>query len=246
MTQPARLSATGDLPQSRQVGRTSRIPLPALAVLSLGLVTLALVLVFFVAPNDADQGFSQRIFYFHVSIAITAYACFFGGAWKAFRHLTKRDPRADLESYVAVHQGVIFGALVLLTGSIWAKISWGHWWLWSEDQLVLFLVLFLFYCAYFMLRFSVEPGPQRENLSAVYALFGVVLIPVSFLAIRLAKGLIHPVVFTRHGPSFHGWILLTYCVAQAAMLVLAYTLYRVEVAGKRLDARLRALKEVLV
>jgi heme exporter protein C len=245
VTRLGRLVAGGDLPQSHEVGRTHRIPLPALAALSLGLVTIALALVFFVAPNDADQGFSQRIFYFHVSIAITAYACFFGGAWKAFRHLTSRDPRADLESYVAVHQGVVFGALVLLTGSIWAKISWGHWWLWSEDQLVLFLVLFLFYCAYFMLRFSVEPGPQRENLSAVYALFGVVLIPVSFLAIRLAKGLIHPVVFTRHGPSFHGWILVTYCVSQVAVLVLAYTLYRVEVAGKRLDARLRELKEVL-
>jgi heme exporter protein C len=140
---------------------------------------------------------------------------------------------------------VIFGTLVLLTGSIWAKISWGHWWLWSEDQLVLFLVLFLFYCAYFMLRFSVEPGPQRANLSAVYALFGVVLIPVSFAAIRLSKQLIHPVVFTRDGPNFHGWILATYCLAQVALPVLAYTLYRLELSAKRLDVRLRDLREVL-
>ncbi len=231
--------------QLTPVAPRTRIPLAAFALASLGLVTLALVLVFFVAPNDANQGFSQRIFYFHVSIAITAYACFGLGAWKALVHLWKRDPRADLESYVAIHQGVIFGSLVLITGSIWAKISWGHWWLWSEDELVLFLVLFLFYAAYFMLRFSVDPGPQRENLSAVYALFGVVLIPVSFLAIRLAKSAIHPVVFTRHGPNFGGWILVTYCVAQVAVLVLAYTLYRVELAGKRLDSRLRELKEVL-
>ncbi|HUJ91535.1 MAG TPA: hypothetical protein VLW05_02470, partial [Gaiellaceae bacterium] len=98
---------------------------------------------------------------------------------------------------------------------------------------------------YFMLRFSVDPGPQRANMSAVYALFGVVLIPVSFMAIRLAKQAIHPVVFTLHGPKFGGWILVTYCVAQIAMLVLAYTLYRVELAGKRVDARVRELKEVL-
>jgi len=143
------------------VGRSYRIPLPALAGASLVLVTGALLLVFFVVPNDLNQGFSQRIFYFHVSIAFTAYACFAAGAWKAFVHLWKRDPRADLESYVAIHQGVIFGVLVLVTGSIWARISWGHWWLWSENQLVLFLVLFLFYAAYFMLRFSVDPGPQR-------------------------------------------------------------------------------------
>ena len=219
-----------------------RIPLPLLAAASLALVTAALVLVFFVAPNDADQGFSQRIFYFHVSIAFTSYLCFGAGAWKALRHLWKRDPRADLESYVAVHQAVIFGALVLLTGSIWAKISWGHWWLWSENQLVLFLVLFLFYAAYFMLRFSVDAGPQRANLSAVYALFGVVLVPVSFLAIRLAQHFIHPVVFTRHGPNFGGWILAAYLVSQAAVIVLAYTLYRVELAGKLLDARIRELR----
>ena len=226
----------------KAVSRPHRVPLPALAVASLVLVTLALALVFFVAPNDANQGFSQRIFYFHVSIAFTAYACFAAGAWKAFLHLWKRDPRADLESYVAVHQGVIFGVLVLLTGSIWAKISWGHWWLWSEDQLVLFLVLFLFYAAYFMLRYSVDPGPQRANFSAVYALFGVVLIPVSFLAIRSAKSFIHPIVFTRHGPNFGGWILVAYCVSQAALLLLAYTLYRVELAGKLLDVRLRELR----
>ena len=107
------------------VGRAGRLPLPALAAASLVLVTAALALVFYVAPNDANQGFSQRIFYFHVSIAFTAYACFAGGAWKALRHLWKRDPRADLESYVAIHQGLIFGALVLITGSIWAKISLG-------------------------------------------------------------------------------------------------------------------------
>ena len=219
------------------------MPLPALAVASLVLVTLALALVFFVVPNDADQGFSQRIFYFHVSIAFTAYACFAGAAWKALCHLWKRDPHADLESYVAVHQGIIFGSLVLLTGSIWARISWGHWWLWSEDQLVLFLVLFLFYCAYFMLRFSVDPGPQRANFSAVYALFGVVLIPVSFLAIRIAKHFIHPIVFTSNVTSnLPGSMLWTYCVAQVALLVLAYTLYRVELAGKRLDLRLRELR----
>ena len=166
--------------------------LPVLAAACTGLFGLAIALAFFYAPTDADQGLSQRIFYFHVPIALTAYACFGWGAWKALRYLRTRDERADLESYVAIHQGVIFGALTLVTGSIWARVSWGVWWSWGEDELVLFLVLFLFYCAYFMLRFSVDPGPARANMCAVYALFGVVLIPVSFLAIRLSKEFIHP------------------------------------------------------
>jgi heme exporter protein C len=222
-----------------------RVKLPVLATVSTALLGLAIALAFFYAPTDANQGLSQRIFYFHVPLALTSYACFGWGAWKALRHLWKNDPNADLESYVAIHQGVIFGSLTLLTGSIWARISWGVWWSWSEDQLVLFLVLFLFYCAYFMLRYSVDPGPARANMSAVYALFGVVLIPVSFLAIRLSKKFIHPVVFTSHGPQMAGSQFLTFCVCLAAMLGLFATLYALELAGKRLDASLRELRELL-
>jgi heme exporter protein C len=221
------------------------VRLPALATLCTGLLGVATAMAFFYAPTDADQGLSQRIFYFHVPLALTSYVCFGWGAWKALRHLWKREEGADLESYVAIHQGVIFGALTLLTGSIWARISWGVWWSWSEDQLVLFLVLFLFYCAYFMLRYSVEAGPSRANMCAVYALFGVVLIPVSFLAIRLSKEFIHPVVFNSHGPQMSGSQFVTFLVSLAGMLALFATLYQVELAGKRLDANLRELRELI-
>ena len=74
-------------------------------MLLLGGYTLA----FYWAPEDADQGFSQKIFYLHVPIALTAYACFGWGAWKALRLLWTGDRRYDLESYTAVHMGVIFG-----------------------------------------------------------------------------------------------------------------------------------------
>jgi len=223
--------------------RNSRVP--ALAALAAALVGLSLALVFFVAPEDADQGISQKIFYFHVPIALTAYACFGWGALKALLYLWRKDERYDLESYVGIHLGTVFGTLTLLTGSIWAKASWGVWWTWSSNQLVLFLVLFLFYCAYFMLRFSVEEGPRRASLSAVYALFGVVLVPVSFFAIRLASDFIHPTVFNREGPQMSGTMFATFCVAWGAITVLAYVLYRVELAGKLLDQHLRELREAL-
>jgi heme exporter protein C len=215
----------------------------ATSALAVILLTLSIALIFFWAPTDADQGFSQRIFYFHVPIALTAYVCFGWGAWKALRVLWKRDERADVESYVAIHQGVVFGALTLLTGSIWARASWGVWWSWSENQLVLFLVLFLFYCAYFMLRFSLEPGRSRANMSAVYALFGVVLIPVSFLAIRLSQKFIHQVVFNSHGPQMSVSRFVKYLVSLAGMLEHFATLYQVELAVKRLGVNLRELRE---
>ena len=223
--------------------RNNAAPTAGLAALALLVPGIALALYW--APEDADQGFSQRIFYIHVPVALTAYACFGWAAWKALRLLWTRDQRYDLESYTAVHIGVIFGVLTLVTGSVWAKISWGVWWSWSERQLVLFLVLFLFYSAYFMLRYSTEPGPRRANMSAVYALFGVVLIPVSFLAIRLAQNFIHPVVFTREGPQMAASMFLVFCVCLAGTLALAAALYLNELAGKRLDARLRELREAL-
>ncbi len=197
------------------------------------------------APEDADQGFSQRIFYIHVPIALTAYACFAWGAWKALRLLWTREERYDLESYTAVHIGVIFGLLTLVTGSIWAKFTWGHWWEWGSRQLVLFLILFLFYSAYFMLRFSLEPGRRRANSSAVYALFGVALIPVSFLAIRIAETIYHPTVFTRDGPQMTNEMFATFLVCLAGTLALAAALYHNELLGKRIDARLRELREAL-
>jgi heme exporter protein C len=223
----------------------ARPSLPLLAWLAVGLGLLAAVLSFGIAPEDADQGFSQKIFYIHVPIALTAYACFALGAWKALRLLWTRGERYDLESYTAIHQGTIFGALTLITGAIWARASWGVWWSWSSNQLVLFLVLFLFYCAYFMLRFSIEPGPRRERISAVYALFGVALIPVSSLAIRLASDFIHPTVFTRDGPQMTASMFLAFCVSWAAVTLLAYVMYRSELAGKRTDLHLHTLREAL-
>jgi heme exporter protein C len=214
----------------------------AAALLLLGGTALA----FYWVPNAPIEGFRQRIFYFHVPIALTAYACFAWAAWKALRLLWTRESHYDLESYTAVHMGVIFGILTLLTGSIWARTSWGHWWVWGSRQLVLFLVLFLFYSAYFMLRYSVEPGPRRANMSAVYALFGVALIPISFLAIRLAEDLVHPVVFSHDvQDKLTASQFLTFAVCLAGMLALAASLYANELTGKRIDRHLRELREAL-
>ena len=97
-----------------------------------------------------------------------------------------------------------------------------------------------------MLRFSVDAGARRSRLSAVYALFGAVLIPVSFLAIRLSQRFIHPVVFDSHAASnMTGAQWLSFLVSFAAMLLLFATLYNVELAGKRIDAHLRELRELL-
>jgi heme exporter protein C len=222
--------------------RHSLVPVALAATL----IPLGTILTFFWVANDADQGFSQRIFYIHVPIALTSYVFFGVGAFYAARYLLRRNPDDDLKSYVALHIGIIFGTLVLLTGPIWAKVSWGHWWNWSDEQLNVFLILFLFYSAYFMLRFSLDPGPQRAAYSSAYALLGIGLVPLSFVAVHIAKSLIHPVVFTSSGPQMDNPMLTTFLVWWAGILALGFAMFVVEMAGKRLDVRLRRVRAQLV
>jgi heme exporter protein C len=209
------------------------------------LIPIAIGLIFWWVPDDGDQGFSQKIFYFHVPIALTTYACFGYGAYAAVRYLRTHDPVWDLRSYVGVHVGSIFGTMVLVTGSIWAKISWGVWWNWSDKQLNVFLILFLYYCAYFMLRFSIDEGERRAAYSAVYTLLGVGLVPLSFLAVRIAQSLVHPTVFKLNSTGMPGDFFLTFCIALTGMLCLGVAMVRLELRGKRAALRVRDLRRRL-
>jgi heme exporter protein C len=135
--------------------------------------------------------------------------------------------------------------MVLVTGSIWAKISWGVWWNWSDKQLNVFLILFLYYCAYFMLRFSIDEGERRAAYSAVYTLLGVGLVPLSFLAVRIAQSLVHPTVFKLNSTGMPGDFFLTFCIALTGMLCLGVAMVRLELRGKRAALRVRDLRRRL-
>jgi heme exporter protein C len=216
-----------------------------LSVLAILLLLRNLYAIMLQVPDDAEQGPIARIIYFHVPAAFTAFTGFFAALVASILYLWTKNFVYDSLAVAITEVSLAFAAVNLVTGSIWARVSWGTWWSWSSNQLVTFLILFLFYSAYFMLRYSVEPGPARANMCAVYALFGVVLIPISFLAIRLSQKFIHPVVFTRDGPQMSGSMFLVFCVCLGAMLALFASLYTNELTGKRLDARLRELREAL-
>ena len=141
--------------------------LRTLSIASLVLVLGAFSLVFFYAPNDADQGFVQKIFYLHVPLAIVALGGFVTGGIYAVRYLMTGDRAHDLRSYVAIHLSLILGIGVLATGSIWAKASWGAWWVWDEPTLVSFLIVFLLYATYQPMRFSIEDREKQARWGAV-------------------------------------------------------------------------------
>src|SRR3712207_1141819 len=133
-----------------------------LSIATLVTLTAGLALAFFYAPMDADQGFMQKIFYVHVPMAMVALCGFVFGGICAIQHLRTRDRSWDLRSYVAIHLSLILGVGVLVTGGIWAKASWGSWWVWDEPTLVSFLIVFLLFACYQPLRFSIE-DPERSE-----------------------------------------------------------------------------------
>jgi heme exporter protein C len=207
-------------------------------------VALALGLVFFYAPLEAEQGFLQKIFYVHVPLAIVALCGFVLGGLLAIQHLRTRDPRWDMRSYVVIHMSLIFALGTLITGSIWAKGSWGHWWVWSEPTLVSFLIIFLLYATYQPLRFAIEDRERQARYASVFAITAGAFVPLNYVAVNETTQYLHPRVFSSTS-NLPGSMALTLLVSTVAIALLFATLCKYELTAKHARAQLRALRRQL-
>jgi heme exporter protein C len=219
--------------------------LRTVALAAAGALALASGLIFFYAPIEADQGFLQKIFYVHVPMAIVALGGFVAGGVYAIKHLRTGDRQYDLKSYVAIHLSIILGVGVLITGSIWAKGSWGKWWVWEEPTLVSFLIVFLLYCTYQPLRFSIADPGKQARYASVFAITAGAFVPLNFIAVRLAEPLIHPRVLSTTGGAMPGEMRLTFLVSLIAMTLLFATLWKLELTSKNAAEQLRKLRRRL-
>ncbi len=215
--------------------------LRALGISTVAAVVVMLGLVFFYAPLEAEQGFLQKIFYVHVPLAIVALCGFVLGAVYAALHLYTRDSRWDMRSYVAIHMSLIFAIGALVTGSIWAKGSWGHWWVWNEPTLVSFLIIFLLYATYQPLRFAIEDPERQARYASVFAITAGAFVPMNFIAVRLSTAYLHPRVLgsTSNLPPR---MAITFLVSLLTVALLFATLYKLELTAKHARAQLRALR----
>jgi heme exporter protein C len=219
--------------------------LRALSISTVAVMTAALALVFFYAPLEAEQGFLQKIFYVHVPLAIVALGGFVAGGIMAIQHLRTRDPSWDMRSYVAIHMGLIFGVGALITGSIWAKGSWGHWWVWDEPTLVSFLIVFLLYATYQPLRFAIEDPERQARYASVFAVTAGAFVPLNFIAVRMSSAYVHPRVLGGTS-NLPGPMALTFVVSLIAIALLYLTLYKYELTAKHARAQVRALRRRLL
>lgn len=203
------------------------------------------VLVFFWVPMDADQGFKQKIFYLHVPLAIVALVGFMAGGVEGFRHLRTDNRRHDANSYVFIHLSVVFGVAVLITGMLWAKASWGHYWVWDEPTLVSFLIVFLLYATYYPFRYAIEDRDRQARYASVFAITAGAFVPLNFMAVRMAESFIHPRVFAATGGGLPGSMMFTFLVCLAGMALLWVTLVKLELLGKQTSGQVSKLRRAL-
>jgi heme exporter protein C len=216
-----------------------------LSIATVAAILAAFSLVFFYAPLDGDQGFIQKIFYLHVPLAITALVGFIVGGAFAVLHLRSGNRRWDAYSYVSIHMSVIFGVAVLITGSIWAKASWGHWWVWDEPTLVSFLIVFLMYATYYPFRYAIEDPERQARYASVFAVTAGAFVPLNFMAVRMAQSLVHPRVFATTNGGLPGSMMLTFLVCLTAVALLWVTLVKLELTAKSTSGQLKRLRRAL-
>ena len=217
----------------------------SLALATVITLTGAFALAAFYAPEDADQGVIQKIFYLHVPMGIVALCGFVAGGIMGFMHLRSGDRRWDLRSYVAIHLSLILAVGVLITGSIWAKGSWGLWWTWDEPMLVSFLIVFLLYATYQPLRFSIEDPERQARYASVFAVVAGAFVPLNFAAVRMAESFLHPRTLGTTTGGMPGEMMLTFLVALVGMALLFVTLWKYEMAAKLTRGQIRALRRKL-
>ena len=151
--------------------------------------------VFLWTPLEISQGFPQKIMYLHVPTVIIAYLAFFVVFVYSIAYLWKRELMFDQMAKASAEVGLVFCALVLITGAIWGKPVWGTYWAWWDVRLVTTLLLFLIFMGYFLLRMSINDRDKEARLAAVLGIIGCLDIPIIHKSIEWAKGR------TLHQPS---------------------------------------------
>ena len=168
------------------------LALTGLDILSAVMILIAAGLVFFYAPVEVQMGAVQKVFYFHVATAWVGMLGFLVAAVAGVFYLRRNELNWDIVGVSAVEISLVFFLIAIIMGSIWARPIWNTWWTW-DPRLTTAAIVELIYAAYMLLRSGVEDPERRARFSAIYAIFGFISVPLTFLSIRLLRT-IHPVV----------------------------------------------------
>ncbi|HEU4414628.1 MAG TPA: cytochrome c biogenesis protein CcsA [Candidatus Angelobacter sp.] len=207
------------------------------AVITLGLLAYGTYQGLVVAPREETMGEAQRIFYYHVPAASSAYMLFFINFVASIVYLCKRSARADAVAIAAAEVGLVFATVTLALGMIWARYAWGRWWAW-DSRLTTFLVLWLLYVSYRVLRRSAEAG-STAVLAAALAIMVFIGVPLNYMANRWFRTN-HPQPVTLDDPRMKFALLSAMIAFLAFALLLLWFRYHLErIAQELIGAYIR-------
>jgi len=209
---------------------------PILAVVTVLLLIYAFYQAIWVAPMERTMGDVQRIFYYHVPSAWTAFLLFTVNLVASVVYLISRNAKADALAVVSAEVGVVFCTVVLVTGPIWARPVWGIWWTW-DLRLTLTLVLWLIYVSYLVLRRFSSSG-QTPVIAAVLAIFGMLDIPLVYFSIWFFRTQ-HPQPVMGNGGSIDPRMLHAFFVNLIAFTcfgaLVCWSRYRLEIVHREVE-----------
>ncbi|MDI3316374.1 MAG: cytochrome c biogenesis protein [Bacillota bacterium] len=209
----------------RRPGREERRGLPWVELFAGVAVPVALYLGLVWAPPERVMGDVQRIMYFHVGAAVTAYLAFGLVAVASALYLWRRQPRWDRVAVAAGEVGLLFTTVTLLSGSVWARSAWNVWWLWQDARLTTTLLMWFLYAGYLLLhRAAREEGGQGGALAAVYGLAAVAIVPVVHFSVVWWYSN-HPQVITAQGIRMAPSMVAALMAAMAASVAVGAALF---------------------
>lgn len=223
------------------MSRNSERWLDVLGLATLIFIIAGLYMAFLYAPTEVNMGLVYRIFYFHLGSVAAGFFGILLVLIAGIAYLRTHSRAWDRVAESSAELGVLFCTIALITGSIWARPIWGVWWTW-DPRLTSFLILWLIYIAYLMLRASARDDPRVARFSAVFGIIGALDVPIVIMSARMWRS-ISPVLFqeTQQGFTFG---LTPEMVQTLVVCIIAYLLLFFYLLVQRV--RLESLRDDLV
>ena len=205
-------------------------------------LSIVIISAFLWTPLAEGLGEYTRILYFHVPTACVTVLAFLIGAFFSVLYLKKRKILYDHIAESASQLGLIFCILATITGSIWAKVSWGSFWNWDPRETSIFILL-LIYAAYFALRSAIEHEERKAVLGAVYSIFAFVTVPFFVFIVPRVYSTLHPdpLINTQAKINMDGSMLTTFLSSLFGFTILFLWMFKNKVDLAKLKLKLRNL-----
>ena len=188
------------------------------------------------------QLLSQKIFYFHMPVAIVSFVALAFAGYYGVRFLMTKEQRFDTCTSICMEIALLFVVCTMITGEMWTRFEWGLWWTW-DPRLTTYLILMIIVIAYFILRNAIDDPERRATYASVIAIIALVDVPICYMVTRVIPSSIHPVVLREGGMT--GDMGMTVGVVMLGMTLLGFDLYRMRFRQVRLTQRVEAIKEQL-